>query len=228
MKNLRKKIAILAISFASFLGVQSASAIEGVSIGLAINTMGFMGSGKETKTGSGADTTKADVTEEDGAFADDVASGFIEIALSDVISLGVEMFGDDLTTPENLNAQRSTGETHPLLNNTVKATFKDHTTIYANINMPFNTYLKLGYNMVDIQTQESLGTGSKYNDVDTDGYTVGLGYQHTADNGVFVRLEVSASEYDDVSATSTVDSSKKVEVTDMYGAMGSLKLGKTF
>ena len=66
--------------------------------------------------------------------------------------------------------------------------------------------------MVDVATQESLGTGSKYNDVDTTGYTVGLGYQFKADNGMFARLEVSVAEYDNISATSTVDSSKQVEV----------------
>ena len=229
MKNLRKKIAIVAITFVSFLGIQSASAVEGLSVGLALNTAAFMASGKETMTGSGASTTQLDITEEDGAFKEDgVASIFIEYAVTDIISLGVERFADDITTPQNLNAQKDTGESEPLLDNTVKATFKDHTTVYANVNMPFGTYLKLGYHMVDVLTQESLGTGSKYNDVDTDGYTVGLGYQYTADNGVFIRAEVSASEYDDVSATSTEDSSKKVEVSEMYGATGSIKVGKSF
>ena len=221
MKNLRTKIAILAISFVSFLGIQSASALEGLAVGVSINTAGFMGSGKETMTGSGAATTQKDVTEEDGAFGEDVASVFVEYAASDMVSVGIEVFADDVTTPENLNLQETT-------RNTVKATFKDHTTLYANVSMPFNTYLKLGYHMVDIQTQESLGTGSKYNDVDTTGYTLGLGYQAKSDNGMFVRLEVSASSYDDVSAASTVDSSKEVTVTDMYGAMGSLKIGKSF
>jgi len=221
MKNLRTKIAILAISFVSFLGIQSASALEGLAVGVSLNTAGFMGTGKETMTGSGAATTQKDVTEEDGAFGEDVASVFVEYAASDMVSLGVEVFADDVTTPENLNLQEST-------RNTVKATFKDHTTLYANVNMPFNTYLKLGYHMVDIATQESLGTGSKYNDVDTTGYTLGLGYQAKSDNGMFVRLEVSVSEYDDVTATSTVDSSKEVSVSDMYGAMGSLKIGKSF
>ena len=128
---------------------------------------------------------------------------------------------EDMTTPENSNLQGTTS-------NTVKATFADHTTIYANVNMPFNTYLKVGYVMVDVLTQENLGTGSKYNDVDTKGIQVGLGYQFTADNGVFVRAEVSATEYDDVSATSTVDSNKAVEVTNMLGAIGALKIGKAF
>ena len=230
MKNLRKKIAILAISFASFLGIQSASAVEGVSIGLAFNTAAFMGSGKETMTGSGASTGQKDITEEDGAFKEEgITSAFIEYAVSDVVSVGLERFVDDVSTPENLNVQKAgSGESGASLNNTVKATFENHTTLYANVNMPFGTYLKLGYHMVDVLTQESLGTGSKYSDVDTTGISVGLGYQYTADNGVFIRAEVSASEYDDVNATSTVDSSKEVEVTEMYGAVGSIKVGKSF
>ena len=230
MKILKTKIAILAISFVSFLGIQSASAVEGLSIGVALNTAAFMGTGKETMTGSGAATTQKDVTEEDGAFKKDgVSSIFAEYAVTDVVSLGLERFFDDIATPENLNAQRAgSGENGAELSNTVKATFKDHTTLYANVNMPFGTYLKLGYHMVDVQTKESLGTGSKYGDVDTTGISVGLGYQYTADNGLFVRAEVTASEYDDVSATSTVDTSKEVEVTEMYGATGSVKIGKSF
>ena len=227
MKNLRTKIAILVISFVSFLGIQSASAIEGLSVGVAMNKTAAMGTGKETMTGSGAATGQLDVTEEDGAFEVDVASLFVEYAVSDAVSIGIERMAEDMTTPENKNVQNlDTSAT--AVNNTVKATFKDHTTIYANVNMPLNTYLKLGYVMVDVLTQENLGTGSKYNDADTNGLLVGLGYQFNADNGIFVRAEVSATAYDDISATSTVDSSKKVEVTDMYGAIGALKIGKSF
>ena len=134
MNNLRKKIAILAISFASFLGIQSASAVEGLSVGIALNTAAFMGSGKETMTGSGGSTTQKDVTEEDGAFKEDgVASIFLEYAATDVVSIGLERFFDDIATPENLNVQQASGSD---VNNTVKATFKDHTTLYANISMP--------------------------------------------------------------------------------------------
>jgi len=227
MKNLRNKIAILAISFVSFLGVQSASAVEGLSVGVAINTAGFMGSGKEVMTGSGAATTQEDITEEDGAFSADITSAFVEYALNDQVSFGVEMFAEDVTTPENLNVQQQSGN-QKNINNTVKASFKDHTTLYANVNMPFGTYLKLGYVMVDVATQESLATGSAYNDVDTTGYTVGLGYQYKADNGVFARLEVSVAEYDNITAASTTDSSKEITVSDMYGAVGSFKIGKSF
>ena len=228
MKNLRKKIAILALSFVSFLGVQSASAMEGFSVGVAFNQTAFMGTGKETMTGSGGDTTKAKVTEEEGAFEDTVESFFAEYAANDVLSIGVERFFDSVKTPENKNIQQTKTTGAGNISNTVKASFEDHTTVYANINLPYNAYVKVGYVMVDVLTQESLATGSKYGDVNTKGYTVGLGYQFDADNGIFVRAEVSATAYDDVNATSTADSSKKVEVTDMYGAIGALKIGKSF
>ena len=219
MKNIKTKIAILAISFVSFLGIQTASALEGLSLGISANYSAFMGKGKETATSSG-NATKT-ITEEDGAFDTTVASIFAEYAVNDVMSFGVEYVAEDMETPENTNVQDT-------LTNTVRADFKDHTTVYANINMPFNTYLKLGYAMVDVSTAESLETGGAYPDVDTTGYTVGLGYQHSADNGMFIRAELSASEYDNVSATNTNEADKEITVSDMYGASASIKVGKSF
>ena len=219
MKILKTKIAILAISFVSFLGIQTASAMEGLSLGVGLNYSAFMGKGKETATSSGNEVKT--ITEEDGAFDTTVGSVFAEYAVSDQVSFGVEYVVEDMTTPENTNVQLT-------LTNRVKATFKDHTTLYANINMPFNTYLKLGYAMVDVATQESLDTGGAYPDVDTTGYTVGLGYQHNADNGMFIRAELSASEYDNVSANNTNDSDKEITVSDMYGASATIKVGKSF
>ena len=52
MNNFKTKIAILAISFVSFVGIQSASAVEGMSIGAAYNYSGFMATGKETQGGT--------------------------------------------------------------------------------------------------------------------------------------------------------------------------------
>ena len=220
MNNFKTKIAVLAISFLSFAGIQTASAVEGLSIGAAMNYSGFMARGKEAATSSGNNIKT--ITEEDGAFDADYASVFVEYAVSDVVSVGLERHIDDITTPTNANTRPDGTK------NSVKATFKDHTTLYANINMPFNTYFKLGVSMVDVATQESLGTGGQYPDVDTTGITVGLGYQFNADNGMFIRTELSAAEYDDVSATSSNDTEKEVSVSDMYGASASIKIGKSF
>ena len=226
MKNFKTKIAILAISFVSFLGIQTASALEGLSLGVGVNYSGFMGKGKETATSSGNNVKT--ITEEDGAFDTTVGSIFVEYAVGDAVSIGIERVMEDMTSPQNTNVQHTSATDQTPLTNNVEADFKDHTLIYANINMPFNTYLKLGYAMVDVATGEALATGGSYPDVDTTGYTIGLGYQHNADNGGFVRLELSASEYDDVTATNANDATKEVSVSEMYGATAALKIGKTF
>ena len=219
MNKFKTKIAILAISFLSFAGIQSASAIEGLSVGAAINYSGFGATGTETKDVAGTN----EIVKEHGVFDADYTSVFIEYAVSDIVSLGIERHLEDITTPTNNNSKNNT-------DNSVKATFKDHTTVYANINMPYNTYLKLGYSMVDVATQESLGTGGSYDDVDTTGLTAGLGFNLNTSNGVFVRTEISVTEYDDVTATNkTPDGNAQViDVTNMLGATATLRIGKTF
>lgn len=219
MNKFKTKIAILAMSFVSFVGVQSASALEGLSIGAAMNYSGFMAMGKETKDVAGTN----EITEEFGAFQADYASVFVEYAYSDQVSFGLERHMEDITTPTNTNLKNTK-------TNLVKATFKDHTTLYANINMPFNTYFKLGFSIVDVATQETLATGGSYPDVDTTGVTAGLGYNLNMDNGMFIRTEISASSYDDVSATNATPdgNAQTVDVTDMYGASATIRIGKSF
>lgn len=227
MTNLKTKIAILAISFVSFLGIQSASAqVEGFSIGVGMNYTGFYGVGKETATSSGNGVNT--VTEEAGAFDDTVGSVFVEYAVNDQVSVGLEYLVDSIETPENKNVQQTKTTGAGNINNTVKASFEDHTTLYANFNMPYNTYAKVGLVMVDVSTEENLATGGAYPDVDTHGLTLGLGYNHSVDNGVFVRAEISATSYDDVSTTNSNEADKKVSVSDMLSATAGIKIGKTF
>ena len=226
MKNLRIRLAVLAISFVSFLGIQTANAVEGFSVGVAYNSAAFMGTGKETST-SGAGTKRNVDHEETGVFQDSIASAFVEVNVG-VVSVGVEYHLEDLQTPENTNEQRTSVESGALQTNTARATFEDHTTIYANVNFTENAYLKVGYLMADVATNESLATGGAYPNVDTTGYTVGLGYQHTVDNGFFARIELSASDYDDITAKNSNETDKEVSVSNMYGAAASLKVGKKF
>ncbi len=224
MKQLKTRIAIIVAITFSFFGFQtSSSAIEGLSIGLGYHTGAAMGTGKEVKSDD-ADNT----TEEDGAFEFDTPAVFAEYAANESFSFGIEYWPDAVQTPKNLNRQDTAGQNGALIDNTVSASFEEHTTVYANINLPYNTYLKVGYVMTDIVTKESLATGGAYNDADTTGYTVGLGYNHSADNGIFVIVELAATEYDDVSATNVNDTEKTVTVSEMYGATASIKIGKSF
>ena len=109
MKNLRTRIAIIAISFVSFLGIQTANALEGFSVGLGYTSSAFMGTGKETST-SGAATTVRNVShEETGIFQDSVSSAFVEYNLG-MVSIGIEYNLDDIKTPENKNIQTRKNE----------------------------------------------------------------------------------------------------------------------
>ena len=220
MKILTSKIAILALSFLPMFGFQSASAIEGVAIGIGYQESAYYGVGEESSTSSGDNTAKK-ITKEAGAFTASAPVVFIEVAANDKVSLGLEHVTEDIDTPTNVNMQETT-------QNTVSATFTDHYTLYANISMPFNTYLKAGYIMADVVTTESLGTGGAYPNVDTTGLTVGLGYHHDLDNGVFFRAEVAVAEYDDVTATNSNEADKVVTVADMMSATAQIKIGKSF
>ena len=105
MKNLKTRIAVLAISLVSFLGIQSANSasLEGLSIGIGYNSAVFMGTGKETST-SGAGTARNTDASDTGVFQDSISSAFVEYNLG-MVSFGVEYFLEDVETPENTNKQ---------------------------------------------------------------------------------------------------------------------------
>ena len=124
--------------------------------------------------------------------------------------------------------KRTTVEGGAELTNSVKATFKDHTTIYANVGMPFNTYLKLGYHMVDVATQESLGTGGAYGNDTLDGYTIALGYNMDLADGMFVRAEAAYMDIDGTTLTNTNDSTKSVSADGITGYGAAVSVGKSF
>ena len=64
-------------------------------------------------------------------------------------------------------------------------------------------YLKGGFSVADIATRESLETGGSYPNVSSDGLMAGFGLHHDFDAGFFTRLEVTATDWEDVSAQSS-------------------------
>ena len=189
-------------------------------VGASGNYSGFYGVGSENLGG--------DTTSEAGAFTDSYPSVFIEIDTGQV-AFGLDYVPSDISTPRNTNLQTGRTDSKGQKTNTVKAAFSDLMTFYGVARLPvYGLYIKAGYSMVDVKTQESLGTGGSYGDVDTEGYTLGFGVEHQADNGIKVRAEVMAAAYDDVSAISTAASTKKVDIDDMMGATARLSIAKTF
>ena len=185
-----KKI-IIAISSIWLLTVSSAMSIS-PSIGISGNMGVYAATGTEknyNEAGTAVDTT----TDEHGAFVAEYGSIFLEAALNDVISVGVDYVPMDFETPENISQEDQTNT------RTVSARFDDLTTVYAKLNVPLGgTYLKVGYSQADVTSNENGGSGNSYGNDTTSGLTVGLGYNHEVANGLAVRLEVTGTDFSDV------------------------------
>tara|TARA_B100001123_G_scaffold288205_1_gene321134 strand:+ start:2286 stop:2957 length:672 start_codon:yes stop_codon:yes gene_type:complete len=222
-----KKIisALFLMVFASTGYVTTAIAMD-FSLGVSGNYAAFTGKGEEKNT--------TRVTSENGVFQESYPSIFVELGLNDVVDIGLEYTPDTISTPENTalrrqNRTNATGSNGSNVTNTVAADFEDLMYLYMNVNLPwYGLYLKGGWSQVDVITKESLGTGGSYGDVSTDGLMVGFGVAHDMDGGFFVRAEITASEWEDVNATSTAETTKTVKVSEMYSASASLRIGKTF
>ena len=212
---------IIAISSIWLLTVSSAMSIS-PSIGISGNMAVYAATGTEknfNEGGTAVDTT----TDEHGAFVAEYGSIFLEAALNDVISVGVDYVPMDFETPENISQEDQTNT------RTVSARFDDLTTVYAKLNVPLGgTYLKVGYSQADVTSNENGGSGNSYGNDTTSGLTVGLGYNHEVANGLAVRLEVTGTDFSDVQVNNGQTNKTEITVKDMIGARGTLSIVKSF
>ena len=169
---------------------------------------------------------------EDAEAAVVMGSIFFEAALTDQVSLGVSYVPhsmDSETTENiqnigNLPADPGSGEAR----NTVKVSFDDLTTVYALGNLSDNIYAKVGYVEVEVVTDENLGTGGAYGNVDLDGYTIALGYSMDLADGMFARFEASYMDLDGATVTNDNDSTKSVKADGISGYGAGISVGKSF
>ena len=217
-KSILSLIFSVLLASMGFTTSSNAIGLEGLGVGVSIGTAGYYAVGQEfddnSPTGVDGDTKQS------GAFQNYVGSVFVEYTAGPV-TFGVDYHLEDITTPQNTNIQGAT-------TNTVKATFKNHTTAYIALPVWGGLYVKAGGIFVDIETQENLGTGGNYGNTDTTGITAGFGYQHEVQDGFSLRFEALAARYEDVDATNSKNTTTSVKIRDMMGASGRVSLLKTF
>ena len=222
---MKKLLSTILVSFSLAILPTSSNAVDiTFSVGAGAMEGGYYGYGTEQ---NGLGTTDTSMISEGGAFTDSTGVVFGELNIGDNMSFGVEFALDDLETPTNTNAQLDGAS---VVTNTAQASFSDLTTVYLQARMLGGLYTKIMYHNVNVVTNESLGTGGTYPDREIEGLGLGIGYQHDLDvmGGMFIRAEVTASGYESVKAANTTDHTKVITVNDIYGAQGSIKLGKTF
>ena len=212
---MNKIITILSLTLLSFM-----PAYAGVNIGASMNAGVFHGTGEENENG--------EKSREDATGAAAYASVFVE-ASGERFAIGIDYVPQGLESETaETKIMDDVGSTQTLTTNKVQVDFEDLTTLYVSLNVTDNFYVKAGLVTVDVITNESLGTGSKYGNGDLDGTMFGLGYHSDFGNGMFARFEGTVMDMGGQKLTSTTNSDNTVELKDVVGATGKISIGKSF
>ena len=219
-----KKVLLLIVASVFSMSVANAE----VSFGISTNEAVFAAEGKERNYDYAGSLEKTTI--EYGAFKDQYLSMFTEVS-NGTLGIGINYVPSTISTPENVNTQVQ-GTNGTSADTKVSADFEDWMTLYVIAKLPrFGVYVKAGIATVDINVKESGDVGT-YGNTDTSGIMLGLGYEHELPNGFGIRAEITGYDFDDVNAnngsTAGTADANVVDVTDMYGATGTISLVKTF
>ena len=208
--------------FSSLFLFTVAFAEVGINLGVSGNLGAFQATGTETEND--------EKNKEDAVGAAGWASIFLEKTLGDRISIGIDYVPSALEseTSERVVQDLTAAGASNSRTNKVKVDFEDLTTLYLTANITDNLYAKAGMMQVDVITKETLGTGSAYGNTSLDGTLLGIGYNSTFGNSMFVRLEGNYMSFDSASLTSSTNSDNKVSIDDLNGVSAKLSIGKSF
>ena len=214
-----KKLIIFLITSMFFFGQASA-------IGLNVGVSGV----QAVFHAEGEDNENGEKSKEDATGLASYGSVFAEIRLNDFIAFGVDYVPEALEseTSETKVEDITTSTTSTIQTNKVQVDFEELTSAYVMLNLTEGLYVRGGVVQVDVVTNESLGTGSTYDDTDLDGTIFGLGYNRTLDNGIFFRVEGNYMDFGSTSLTSTNNAENKISLNDLIGASARIAVGKAF
>jgi hypothetical protein len=243
---------LAALSALLMLTVTSANSVE-FKAGVSANGMAAYANATETLKGDGAGTggQTGRVTNEEAVLATSFASIFAEISSDELMGLGIgvsyapevadlnketrviqncrDRTGNDATacTPESSN-DVDTGT------QSIDAKINDMVSVYLTLPVgDTGAYLKAGYMQATMVTEESLATGSKYENIDMTGTQIGGGYEGSLGDMAFWRAEGSYQMWEDLradgsEANATDDSTKNKIEAELGSVTGSLSIGMKF
>ena len=202
-----KNIKALTLAFLlSVFGSSYALAEYGVTVGVTGSMAMIDASGTETE---GGEVTRGETSNNTG-----VGSIFVEYnnIMGSGLSLGVDYIpgSADISSSAKIRQDSETSvtdtatETTTARTNKAQAEIENHITYYATYTTDGGVYLKAGYVQVDLNTLESLDTGSKYGNDTLDGIAYGAGVEFEVYNNTMGRLELSHIDYGEIDLTSSV------------------------
>jgi hypothetical protein len=229
-----KKLNTILAAFGALLmlSVTSANSVE-LKAGISANGMAAYANAKETLKGGNR------ITNEEAVLATSFASIFAEISSSEMMGLGIGVSYApevaDLNKETRLVQNASGDAANDSGTQSVDAKINDLLSIYLTLPVgDTGAYFKAGYIQATMVTEESLATGSKYEDVDMTGTQVGGGYEGSLGDMAFWRAEGSYQMWEDLSAsgsearTAGTDSAKNKIEAELGSVTGSLSIGMKF
>lgn len=217
---------LLSVVF-SVLYILPTSADMGVNVGVSAQAGLFAASAHEKHTNTAGKTNAG--TEHGSA---GWGSIFIEKTIGDVMLVGIDYVPQALETDttETAKSDKRTASSEAISasTNKIQIDFENLTTVYLGARLGENFYAKAGRVSVEVMTNESLGTGGSYGNADIDGSVVGVGYNHTTDNGAFVRVEGNYMSFDGTTVTNAEDAEKQIKLKNLDGVTAKISIGKSF
>jgi len=192
---MKKTLLVVMITMLTFVGKSYAEMSYGVSLAFTqINADGTEIEGGETTQGSAEHNVIIPSLFAEYAYSDTISVGLDYIPMTADVSDKVKSRTDTETSVTGTSTTTTTSRTQ-----TAQAELSNHVTLYSHYMLTDAAYIKAGVAFVQLETQESLGTGSKYGNEDIYGGVIGLG----AKSGNS-RFELVYTDYEDVSLTSSV------------------------
>ena len=214
-----KRILLITVAVLfSFAQVNADNMSEGFRIGISVSNTEVNGSGSETLRTTKKQSAVASVSE-----TTTIGHVFAERTFSNGFTLGVDYVPGEADVGTKTRADDDFDSTG---GNKASAVVSEHLTLYGLMPMgssPF--FIKAGIISMDVETKEKLGTGSTYGNTSINGVTAGIGAHFERDNGIYVRIEHSRSEYEDIRLTS---SGSNIVEADLDTTAMKFSIGKSF
>lgn len=187
--------------FAAVAMMSSALAAE-LHFGISAQMVDIEADGTETEGGE-KNSGSASHTVPVGSIFAEITSGRFTLGV-DYIPMGADV--SDVTkkrTDTETSVTGTVAETTTSRTQKAQAEISNHMMLYTELLLTDSLYAKAGVVSVDVETQESLGTGSKYPDETVTGILLGAGLKREAGNGYF-KIEATYTDYEDIELQSTV------------------------
>lgn len=207
------------------------SSAYAASMGISGTALYYDASGTETTKSSNQLNEKSD-----NGFAP-IASLFIEqdSANGGVIGIEVIPYGAKVADFDNARTDTDTDDSSDTAgNNKGDVNFKNAITLYVEqpVSGPIDgSFMKFGLSSIQIETDESVATGSTYGDERVMGLMVGFGKKGDTANGGFYKIVGEVSRYQGATFNGSNDSdsvANKIELDDFTTAGIRFSVGKEF